>query len=295
MSRPTGWLRVTVHAASSLDADLIAQALIDAGGAAVRQDAASLTTHLPLADGAEAALGRVRAALTRAGVHRPDGVLDWAIEADRDWAVDWKAGLRARRIGERLVVHPTWQEPDDAGARIRIAIDPGLAFGTAEHASTRGALRLLESVVRPGWRVLDAGTGSGILAIAASALGAGSVLAVDSDREAVATARANLDANGVGDAVTTMVAEVTPRWLAGRPEAPFDLIAANILSGVLVPLLDPLRNALRPGGALILAGILLEESAEFGRAAAAHRLRLVREDEEDGWWSGLFRAAPAAR
>lgn len=295
MSRPAGWLRVTVHAASSLDADLTAQALIEAGGAAVRQDAASLTTHLPLAGGAEAALGRVRAALARAGVLRPAGVLDWAVESDRDWAADWKAGLRPRHIGERLVVHPTWKEPDDAGARIRIAIDPGLAFGTAEHPSTRGALRLIESVIRPGWQVLDAGTGSGILAIAASALGAGSVLAVDSDAEAVATARANLDANGVGEAVTTMVAEVTPEWLGGRPEAPFDLIAANILSGVLVPLLGPMRDALRPGGALVIAGILLEEAAAFGRAAAADRLTLDREDEEDGWWSGLFCAAPAAR
>lgn len=288
MTDGAAWLRVSMRAASDLDADLTADALIGAGAGAVRRDGLRLTTHLPLGGSPAATLRRLRWALARAGILPPRDSLEWAVEPDRDWSAEWKSGLRARRIGERIIVHPTWVDPEGGDADIPIAIDPGLAFGTAEHATTRGALRLLEPAVRPGWRVLDAGTGSGILAIAALALGAGSVLAVDTDADAVATARANLDGNGVGEAATTMVAEVTPTWLARRPEAPFDLILANILSGVLRPLLGPMRDALCPGGGIVVAGILAGEASAFRRATGAAGLSLEREDLEEGWWSALF-------
>ena len=294
MTDLAAWLRVRLRAASEPEADLAADALVGAGAAAVRRDGLRLTTHLPVGATPGEALRVVRDALERAGIATPPGALDWAVEADRDWTEEWKAGLRARRIGERFVVHPTWIVPDAGPDDLRIAIDPGMAFGTAEHATTRGALRLLEAAGARGASVLDAGTGSGILAIAALRLGAATVLAVDVDADAVAAARANLRLNGVDGRATVLVADVTPAWLGGRPEAPLDLILANILSGVLEPLLPSLRDALAPRGSLIVSGILAEEASVFRRAAGSAGLLIEREDVEEEWWSARFsRPRPA--
>ncbi len=286
MIDPRAWLRVDLRARSELEADLASDAMVAAGAAAVHQDGLQLTTYLPLDGPPERGLEDLRRALVRAGLTPPSHALAWGVEEDRDWAAAWKEGLAPRRVGDRIVVHPTWTEPELRPGDVAIAIDPGLAFGTGEHATTRGALRLLQGAVPPGGRVLDAGTGSGILAIAALRLGAGSVLAVDVDPQAIETARANLSANGVSAAATTVVGEVTPRWLATEPG--FDLILANILSGPLRGLLRPMADALTDAGRLIVSGVLVEEAASFERAAETALLRLERADAEDDGWSALF-------
>jgi ribosomal protein L11 methyltransferase len=173
-----------------------------------------------------------------------------------------------------------------------------MAFGTGEHATTRGALRALESAVRPGDRVLDVGTGSAILAIAAARLGAGEVLAVESDPDALENAEDNLRRNGVADQVELLHGVVDDEFLALLGPARFDLIVANVLSGVLVPLLPAFLAALAPAGQgrdergpgrLILGGILEEEAESVIDAAREAGFTLTAEDFEDEWWGGLFR------
>jgi ribosomal protein L11 methyltransferase len=162
-----------------------------------------------------------------------------------------------------------------------------MAFGTGEHASTRGVLRLLERRIQPRARVLDVGTGSAILAIAAALLDAAHVHGVDSDDDALLNAAENLTANGVAERVTLERAHVDAEYLRQR-RGQYDLVVANVLSGVLRPLLPALRETLRYGGALILGGILTSEAAAMITAANQAGLRLETDDREDGWWSGLL-------
>jgi ribosomal protein L11 methyltransferase len=174
-----------------------------------------------------------------------------------------------------------------------IVVDPGMAFGTAEHATTRGALRLLDPRVRPGDRVADVGTGSGILAIAAALLGAGDVLAVESDAWACAVALENVVRNEVADRVRVLGVEVGPELLPGEP--PFDVLLANIESGTLRRLLPGLRGGVRTGGYAILGGVLLDEADGIVRAALEAGFSLDGEDREEGWWTGAFRASLPSR
>lgn len=283
---------MTVAAGAGSGRDLLADALVAAGGAAVLHDGGRLTTYLPLHDETlDGPLSLVRECLRNASPSA-DPELEWEVEADRDWAAEWKAGLRARRVGRRFVLHPPGAEVELAPRDLPIAIEPGMAFGTGEHATTRGAIRLLEDAVEPGHRVLDAGTGSGILAIAAARLGAGSVLAVDADPSAIEVASDNVRSNGVSEAVRASVATLDHRYFAGGTL--FDVIVANILSGVLIPLLPAFRDGLAAGGSLIVAGILEEQSYAFAAAAEAAGFGPQCVDVEQGWWSArLLRRATA--
>ncbi len=161
-----------------------------------------------------------------------------------------------------------------------------MAFGTGEHETTRGVLRLLEDAVPAGGRVLDVGSGSGILSIAAVRLGAGHVHAVERDADAVACCRDNLARNGVEAAIDVVCADVDMDYLAGLDA--FDLVLANVLSRVIEPLLPVLAAAARPGAPVVLGGILDEEAAPLRRAATSAGLRFEAEDREGGWWSGRF-------
>jgi ribosomal protein L11 methyltransferase len=197
--------------------------------------------------------------------------------------------LGARRVGARLILTPTWIEPEARPGDIVIAIDPQMAFGTGEHATTRGVLQLLEGVMLPGARVLDVGTGSAVLAIAAAKLGAGHVLAAESDPDALINAAENVARNGVEGTVELCEALVDGTWLEHRADPPFDLIVANVLSSVLRPLLPAFHAALRPAGALILSGILQEEADGMRASASGAGLALGAEVREEEWWTGLFR------
>src|SRR5438105_1070691 len=207
--------------------------------------------------------------------------------AEEDWATAWKDFYHPTRFGRRLVVKPSWRafhaRPDD----LVIALDPGMAFGTGLHQTTAMCLALLEDYVRPGATVLDQGTGSAILAIAAARLGARGVMAVDSSQVAVAAARENVARNGlssviqvlhgdtpppptgVGNPPTSWGAQRTlPSWGAGeqrvslRPPAAYDLVVANIIANVIVALAAPFAVALRPGGVLIASGIIRDREED---------------------------------
>ena len=216
----------------------------------------------------------------------------WEWVEDQDWAKEWRRGLDARRVGKHFVVTPTWIEPVNTEGDVVITIDPQMAFGTGEHATTRGMLRLMEATIKPGDTVLDVGAGSAILAIAAVLLGAEHADAVESDIDAIENATENIERNGVAEAVRLTCEIVDDAFLAAHLNR-YDVIVANVLSGVLRPLLPSFRSSLRSGGRLLLSGILREEADGMVEAAAASGFRLVQDDREDEWWSGLLTPDPS--
>jgi ribosomal protein L11 methyltransferase len=291
---PRAWLRVSATSPSDELSPLVAEGLIASGGSAVEERGSELVTWIALAGDADGVAARVRESIrAAAGV---DAAVAVEIVPDQDWLEQWRAGLGERRVGERIVVAPTWVDVEAGAADLVIRIDPQMAFGTGEHASTRGVLRLMQRAVQPGTRVLDVGAGSAILGIAAARLGATEVRAVESDPDAIENATDNVVANGVAGRVSVELALVDDAFLDAAGAAAFDGIVANVLSGVLLPLLPGFRRTLADGGWCILSGILAEEAAMM-RAAAAHSgFSVEAEDVEEQWWSVLLRTgAPPAQ
>ncbi|HEX2190079.1 MAG TPA: 50S ribosomal protein L11 methyltransferase [Longimicrobiaceae bacterium] len=292
MTASDRWLVLTARAPTVDAAALLAEGLVALGGGAVVETADGLVTYLTPPHDPEAFVAEARARLAEG---LPDGAepeLTWRWQESEDWARKWKEGLRPRRVTPRVVVKPTWTEWDAAPGETVIDIDPQMAFGTGEHATTRGCLRLLDGALRPGDRVLDVGSGSAILAIAAARLGAGETVAVEYDPDANLNARENLELNGVEGRVRIVEAMADPALLRGLGR--FDLLLANILSSVIRPLLPGFREALggSPEGRLIVSGILRAEHADVARDAEAAGFRVARTDEEEEWWSALL--VPAA-
>lgn len=287
----TNWLRVAARSPSEELSGLLAEGLLACGGSAVEEQGGVVSTYLRLGEGE--AVGdvreRVRGALRdMLGVDPPE--LAFEEVPEQDWLALWRAGLGPRRMG-RIVVAPTWSDVDAEAGDIVIRIDPQMAFGTGEHASTRGVLRLMQRAVREGDRVIDVGAGSAILAIAAVRLGARSALAVENDPDTIDNAGENIDRNAVEAAVTFQCELVDDAFLAGHGAGAFDGILANVLSGVLRPLLPAFHGVLSDGGWAILSGILAEEAVEMRQAAVAAGFAVEAEDTEEQWWSVLLRRA----
>ena len=200
---------------------------------------------------------------------------------DVDWSTHWRDGLGARRFG-RLVVAPSWIEPPEDADAVTVILDPENAFGSGEHGSTRAALLLLERLLRPGDRVLDLGSGSGILAIAAARLGAARAVGVENDPEANDVAARNATRNGVerltefldGDA-----GDLAP--LLG----PADLLLSNILRAANTALLPSILAALRPGGLAVFSGMETTEAELFRPVLIRAGLGIVDEAVDAGWWA----------
>jgi ribosomal protein L11 methyltransferase len=193
--------------------------------------------------------------------------------ADEDWANAWKEHYRPFRLGRRIVIWPAWlerQPGDTQPGDVVLTLDPGMAFGTGLHPTTQGCLQALEQIVTPGMAVLDAGTGSGILAIAAVKLGATTVAAFDTDNLAVRATEENATRNGALSAIHVWRGELdSVAAVTGR--AQWDVIVANILAPVIIGLLveNGLLGYVAPGGRLILSGIIEEQSADVAAALAA--------------------------
>ena len=178
------------------------------------------------------------------------------------------------------------EEVESRGPRIPLLLTPGVGFGTGEHPTTRSCLTLLEDQVRPGDRIADVGSGSGILAVAAALLGAASVEAFEVDAAAAASAGVNASVNRVGDRVRVQTLRVEPGTTL--PGAPFQGIVANLESPILLPLLSTLVGAISPGGWLMTSGTLASERNRLVRRCGAQGLGLRTSVWEDRWWSALF-------
>ncbi len=190
--------------------------------------------------------------------------LDTAAVADEDWAENWKQYYKPFRIGEKLVVKPSWEPFEPGQGDVVVELDPGMAFGTGTHETTFMCMELLQKHLQPGQRVMDVGTGSGILAIAAAKLGASRVLAVDIDPDAVRVAKENIDKNGVADTVRAVLGD-----LVKGETMPCDLAVANIVADAICMLAGPLTRHLKPQGLLICSGIIREREVDVLAAARA--------------------------
>ena len=195
---------------------------------------------------------------------------------EEDWANAWKDHYYTRRVGRRLVIKPSWLTYEPAGGDVIVELDPGMAFGTGLHPTTDTCLQLLEDLVHGGERVLDLGTGSGILTLAAAGLGSGPVLALDVEPVAVRTAAANT-------AVLGRLVQVGEGSLPLATPQTFDLVLANIIARVLVDLATELAAALVPAGRLLASGIIAEREAEVVDPLASAGLAVERRVQSGDW------------
>ena len=204
--------------------------------------------------------------------------LDMQNVADEDWSENWKKYYKPFRIGTHLVVKPTWEAYTPQPEDLVIELDPGMAFGTGTHETTNMCMQLLEKYYQDGMRVMDVGTGSGILAIAAARLGAKNVLAIDIDPDAVKVARENVALNGVQDAVRVVVGD-----LCKSEAMPCELAVANIVADAICMLAGPLTRHLEKGGLLICSGIIREREQDVLDAARAAGYAVADRIEKGEW------------
>lgn len=239
-------------------------------------------TYLPLNATARSRRGMIDVGVRLISYLQPmDGLQERVLE-EREWEVAWKSHFTLLRIGARLVIKPTWQEYTPVAGETVVELDPGMAFGTGHHPTTRMCLEELERRVAPGMRLLDLGTGSGILSIAAVKLGAARVLALDIDGVAVRTARVNCRHNNVGREVQALLGTLPhPRALPGS----FDLVLANITAKAIVSVARALADVLAPAGVVVASGIIRERQAEVERALQEALVILDR--RYDGDWVTL--------
>lgn len=291
---PRNWTKITITAGEDFS-DIIAGFLSELTGSGVEQSMpqpgaapgpSTVTGYLENDETASEKRATLVSFVRQLTGTEPEIFFTEIIE--EDWGKNWKQHFKPLRITRRITVKPTW-EPYQAGAdEIVLEIDPGLAFGTGLHASTRLALSLVEESFAAEQKprtALDVGTGTGILAMAAARCGAVAVTAIDNDPDAVVCALDNIAANRLDHAVTVSGAELAD--CAG----PFDLVIANITSDVLILLAPQLRRLLAPHGSLVLAGILVGEQAEAIRQTfGALGLTLRQEPAEGEWQAFLFSA-----
>jgi ribosomal protein L11 methyltransferase len=268
--------------------------LTDEGLGAVIDPAkpAIVRAYLPGIDpaGVEAAVAEAATALghVQAFGLRPIGELQTRLVREDDWAEAWKSHFPVLRVGRRIVIRPTWRRhcrrPDD----LVLSLDPGMAFGTGLHPTTRLCLAAIETFADEGLlgrgragdgcaRVIDVGCGSGILAIAAGKLGAGELLGVDTDPIAVESTIANARLNGLTRRIRVRQGSVP------SGEAPFDLVLANLIASLLVRLAGSLRDEMVPGGRILASGVFRDREGDVRAAFEAAGLRLGRRWAEEDW------------
>lgn len=270
------WSAVRIVPGDSEGRDAIVAALFSRGAQAVVEDGAAFVTHFSAATD----LAAVRAAVYAADC---TAIITDTPLADEDWSITWRSRLTAHEVGG-LTVAPPWLAAGLDPER-SVVIEPAMAFGTGDHATTRGVIHMLSRVLKRGDVVADLGAGSAVLAIAAAKLGARLVYAIESDPDAIGNASENVHANGVGQRVHVLEGDA----LALLPlVAPVDLVLANIISSVLSTLLPVIEASLAADGRAILSGLLLTERAAFSALLSARSWQIRDECEEDEWWTVMI-------
>jgi len=238
----------------------------------------SISAYLLEIAGSDERVTAMKAELTRLGA----STVDTKLVPEEDWAEDWKQHFKPRRIGERIVIRPTWEgynlHPND----IEIVLDPGQAFGTGDHPTTRLCLQLMQQIEIKGKSAADVGCGSGILSIAACLLGAGQVYASDLDAQSVEVTKANAALNKV-----SFQAEVAPGF-DGLKGMPREVVLSNIISATLIRLAPDAATSVARGGHWIVSGIIESNWPDVRSAAERGGFTLQMMEQEDEWVAAIF-------
>lgn len=243
----------------------------------VNKDRTHTIIHMYIAesDNAVEAVSYLRERFTACGI--PNEIKCELVD-DADWNENWKKYFKAFEIGKKLAVCPSWEEYDNTDNRTVISLDPGAAFGTGSHATTSLCLEILEQRVTNDTTVLDIGTGSGILAIAADLLGAKSAIGVDIDAQSVKTAIANAEINGVSEKTEFLVGD-----LADKISGKYDIVCANIVADVVIRLFDNVADFMNDDGILIVSGIIDMRAAEVEKSAKEHGFIIEQSLMREEW------------
>lgn len=266
--------------------DVLSTIVFEYGCSGCEYRAGSLIAFFP-AEIDKAALRRTleqRVAIVRqSGLAVPEQTLTVEEIPDRDWNAEWKKRFKPFQISPRFTIRPSWEAGGNVETKFVIEIDPKQAFGTGIHATTQLMMRMLESCLTTGMTVLDVGTGTAILAIAALKLGAAKAVAFDIDPVAVEAAIENRNVNLPGKSPTLFAGSLH----SIKDRETFDLVLANITRNVILPMLPDLRSHLKTDGILLISGILIEEAEEVKIQLAAHGF-LVRDEHHIGEWCGFI-------
>ncbi|MBR3969093.1 MAG: 50S ribosomal protein L11 methyltransferase [Clostridia bacterium] len=243
----------------------------------VNKDRTHSIIHMYIAesDNAVEAVSYLRERFTACGI---DNQINCVLVDDADWNENWKKYFKAFEIGEKLAVCPSWESYENKDNRTVISLDPGAAFGTGSHATTSLCLEILESKVTSDTTVLDIGTGSGILAIAADLLGASSAIGVDIDAQSVKTAIANAEINGVSEKTEFLVGD-----LADKITGKYDIVCANIVADVVIRLFENVADFMKDNGILIVSGIIDMRAPEVESAALKHGFKISESLTREEW------------
>jgi len=246
--------------------------------------------YLPMDGSEEEARQRIAEGLWHLSRLGPQfvGELQTRIVSEEDWANAWKDYYHVTHIGKRLVIRPSWREYVPEDDEVVLELDPGMAFGTGLHPTTRMCLEQVEQRTRPGMRVFDVGTGSGILALAAAKLDAASVYCIDNSSVAVESATVNAAANGLSDRISVVLGELN-EVEAARLAGQFDLVLVNILAGVIGSLAPYLAKVLAPCGLLIAGGIIEVHRPEAEQPLLDSGLRVIEKAMIDDWVTLVMR------
>ncbi|MBQ7334972.1 MAG: 50S ribosomal protein L11 methyltransferase [Clostridia bacterium] len=252
--------------------DLIDESILNAD-----KTVASVSVYLPAEKSVPECIAFLKERFATVGL--ADAKIETVGVNEEDWANSWKAYYKPIKIGEKLVIVPAWEKYTPAEGELIVRMDPGMAFGTGTHETTRLVIRLLESYTKPGCRMLDVGTGSGILAICASKLGAGECRAYDIDPMAVRVANENIKDSGLPN-ITCEVSDLLRQVDRSRP---YDLICANIVADIIIRMTPDVGALMHEKTVLLASGIITERSEDVISCFEQNGFRIVEKLEDNGW------------
>ncbi len=260
-------------------------------GDAIPADSLIVKAYFPDDERATTVKTQLETALGHMSLMYPMPKPQYSLIHEDDWAEAWKTHYHPLRIGQRILIRPRWVEMTPNPNDVEIALDPGMAFGTGTHPTTQLCLEGIEAYLQAGYRVLDLGCGSGILAIAAAKFGASDVLALDIEPLAVAITKENAAENGVQHKITAQEGSLESVVTSARR---FDMIVVNILAKIIIAMCDQhLGDTVRPGGVALFSGIIAEQAEEV--EAALRRTGLVpTERRQQGDWVLIIAKRPSA-
>lgn len=260
----------------------------------LEQKDAVICIYAPRNGQGEEKLQKIRRAVEQAGQMGLKVRMEFSGLQEEDWMNNWKKYFKPTKIGEKMLIKPSWEPLPQTGDRIVLEIDPSSSFGTGTHETTRLCIEALETMVHPGDEVLDMGCGSGILSVAAALLGAKSVTGVDIEEDSIRVSKENAARNGLSsEKVRLFLGNVLQdEALADRiADRAYDVIAANIVADVIKAMTPLFFRYLRPGGTIVCSGIIIERAEEVRAALCTGGLQIL-ELKKAGEWAAILARKP---